>query len=712
MKRKTWALFLIFCMLLTFAAMPSIAQSELSVGAASDTGSPAGGGSFQGGLGILALEDTVAYAWNAYSTELPQGVVNVTVPGGVVTSLYPDSVPSGNFMAGGDFVGDTLYMIDFTSPCGLFTVDTTTGVKTLVGNTGLSLVTGFTYDITTDTAYVCTDAHLYEINLENASVTLVGPMANSYLVIAIASNMEGDLYAIDLGNKNLYTLDKTTGTATVVGSLGKSLNYAQDMGFDRNSNILYGSLYDEYGGFFGTIDLTTGAITELNRFNAEIDAFAIPYGTIKAEFYDGDTLLKRTFVVDGLDDVSKPTPTKAGYTFTGWNTAQDGSGTGYDPSDDIFVEEDTIFYAQWSASEYSVAYDGNGATGGTVPADDTVYYMDDQATVLGNTFEKLGYDFMGWNTQADGLGDAYAPEDLLSISGEDVILYAQWTLSEYTVTYNSNGATSGTVPTDSNTYNMEEEVTLLGNPGNLVRTGYTFGGWNTLANGSGCDFEEGDTFLMGTSNATFYAKWIKDPVVINFVEREKDAPAILKGAEGKVLLPEKTAEDTMTITVYLQAKSVELSPAIETIVKQQLKAKGYAPLSVYDLKLMKRIETTGGDTTELVVDNKDITAPVTIRIQLTPEQAAKNNLAMAYLDAGGNATILTSTIVEVDGVQYAEFTTDHFSNYAIVELLDVENPKTGLLEDSNSNGLLLLSLGLFLGSGILMTSGKKAKQVQ
>lgn len=81
----------------------------------------------------------------------------------------------------------------------------------------------------------------------------------------------------------------------------------------------------------------------------------------------------------------------------------------------------------------------------------------------------------------------------------------------FTVTYDPNGATSGTAPTDSNSYQQNASVTVLGNTGTLARTGYTFGGWNTLANGSGTTYAAGASFTMGTANVTLYALW--SPVV-------------------------------------------------------------------------------------------------------------------------------------------------------------------------------------------------------
>jgi hypothetical protein len=58
---------------------------------------------------------------------------------------------------------------------------------------------------------------------------------------------------------------------------------------------------------------------------------------------------------------------------------------------------------------------------------------------------------------------------------------AQLLETEFTVTYNGNGSTGGSVPVDSNTYNMNESITVLGNTGSLVRDGFDFAGWTMVA---------------------------------------------------------------------------------------------------------------------------------------------------------------------------------------------------------------------------------------
>jgi uncharacterized repeat protein (TIGR02543 family) len=97
------------------------------------------------------------------------------------------------------------------------------------------------------------------------------------------------------------------------------------------------------------------------------------------------------------------------------------------------------------------------------------------------------------------------------------------TAPTYLVNYNANGATGGTVPSDGYHYEPAENVTVLNNTGSLVKTGYTFDGWNTAANGSGTDQAEGSTFAMGVSDVTLYAKWTANNYNITFDKNDTGA---------------------------------------------------------------------------------------------------------------------------------------------------------------------------------------------
>ena len=94
--------------------------------------------------------------------------------------------------------------------------------------------------------------------------------------------------------------------------------------------------------------------------------------------------------------------------------------------------------------------------------------------------------------------------------------------STCTVTYDKNGATSGSVPTDDTEYNSGATVTVKQNSGNLAKTGHTFGGWNTKADGTGTNYTAGSGTFNITENTTLYAKWtVKTYTVTWIVNGEK-----------------------------------------------------------------------------------------------------------------------------------------------------------------------------------------------
>jgi uncharacterized repeat protein (TIGR02543 family) len=202
---------------------------------------------------------------------------------------------------------------------------------------------------------------------------------------------------------------------------------------------------------------------------------------------------------------------KNSHTFAGWNTKADGTGVTYSQGQ-VFTmgPADTTLYARWTQNPtWQVAYDGNGNAGGNAPVDTTNYEEGQTFTVLGNAgnLVKAGYNFAGWNTQADGTGTGYSVGQTLAMGTAQVTLYAVWTaVPVYAVLYDGNGAASGSPPVDPNQYETGQTVTVRLSNG-IRRDNYTFAGWNTQANGSGAAYQYGQTFIMGAAPVTLYAMW-------------------------------------------------------------------------------------------------------------------------------------------------------------------------------------------------------------
>jgi len=166
---------------------------------------------------------------------------------------------------------------------------------------------------------------------------------------------------------------------------------------------------------------------------------------------------------------------KTGCTFSGWNTAANGSGTAYAPGATFNITANTTLYAQWTCT---VTYNGNGATSGTAPSDaSSPYNYNATVTVLGNTgsLAKTGYTFAGWNTAANGSGTAYAPGATFSITA-NTTLYAKWTINSYTLTYAAgpHGSISGDTSQTVSYGGSGTAVTAVPD----IAHGYYFVDWN------------------------------------------------------------------------------------------------------------------------------------------------------------------------------------------------------------------------------------------
>jgi BspA type Leucine rich repeat region (6 copies)/Listeria-Bacteroides repeat domain (List_Bact_rpt) len=78
----------------------------------------------------------------------------------------------------------------------------------------------------------------------------------------------------------------------------------------------------------------------------------------------------------------------------------------------------------------------------------------------------------------------------------------------HSVTYDGNGANTGSAPADNAAYATGASVVILANTGNLYRSNFAFGGWNMKADGTGTNYAPGSALSMGTANITLYAVWI------------------------------------------------------------------------------------------------------------------------------------------------------------------------------------------------------------
>ena len=211
-----------------------------------------------------------------------------------------------------------------------------------------------------------------------------------------------------------------------------------------------------------------------------------------------------------------PTPTKTGYTFNGWFTAQTG-GTQIKADTKVTITANQTIYAHWTANKYTVTANANGGTipttsgwtvaSGGATATKQVTYDSTYGTLPSPT--RTGYTFNGWFTAQTGGTQIKADTKVTIIANQTI--YAHWTANTYTVTANANG---GTIPTTSGWTvasggaTATKQVTYDSTYGTLptpTRNGYTFNGWFTAQTGG--SKVESSTTVKTASNHTIYAHW-------------------------------------------------------------------------------------------------------------------------------------------------------------------------------------------------------------
>lgn len=218
--------------------------------------------------------------------------------------------------------------------------------------------------------------------------------------------------------------------------------------------------------------------------------------------------------------INSATPVKKGCKFLGWNTKEDGSGKTYQPGDLYNVNQDggnVTLYAQWEKEKYTATVKLNGGSYNGSTKDFTISkYPGEEISIGAPTRSK--HNFTGYKLTMDN-NDGDAPTSVTqSASGFKGImqmgnftLNAQWTPWKHVLHYNKNVPTSSTSQTVSNMpVDQTKTFGQLMTISNLVptRTGYTFKGWSTTANGK-AEYQPGNKYNhdQNDGTVTLYAVW-------------------------------------------------------------------------------------------------------------------------------------------------------------------------------------------------------------
>jgi hypothetical protein len=203
------------------------------------------------------------------------------------------------------------------------------------------------------------------------------------------------------------------------------------------------------------------------------------------------------------------------------------------------IAANTTLYANWAANIYTVTFDKQSGTGGI----DSVSATYGTAMPVATAPTRAGYSFGGYYTGTNGMGNQYYTAAMASARNWDIAanttLYANWTGSAYTVTFDKQSGTGGS-DSVSATYGVAMPVASA-----PTRTGYTFGGYYTVTNGTGTQYY---TAAMASARnwdiaakTTLYANWAANIYIVTFDKQSGTGGSDSVSATYGAAMPAATA---------------------------------------------------------------------------------------------------------------------------------------------------------------------------
>lgn len=205
------------------------------------------------------------------------------------------------------------------------------------------------------------------------------------------------------------------------GTLAGGASIVVTVSINNNANSLVAGVYNDTVSFANTTNGTGDTTRSMSLTINTPETYTVSYdGNANTSGTAPSNQTKTENVDLTLSDPG--TLLRTGYTFTGWNTAPDGSGTNYAASATYTANASATLYAQWTANSYTVTFDPNG---GEAPNPTTKLVNYDSSYDTLATTTRTGYSFNGWFTAAVG-GDLVTTGTPVTIAA-DHTLHAQWT---------------------------------------------------------------------------------------------------------------------------------------------------------------------------------------------------------------------------------------------------------------------------------------------
>lgn len=296
---------------------------------------------------------------------------------------------------------------------------------------------------------------------------------------------------------------------------------------------------------------------------------AVPEYTFRFNPNNGQSASSQSGIKQGAEYSGFPKPTKTGYTLSGWSYVKNGktyyyylspSGTLTIPEVPEFSTTTVDFNAVWQANSYNISASANGGTisstsgwsGSGSVAIKKVSYGSAYSTLP--SVSRTGYNLKGWYDAASG-GTQISTGTAMNKTS-DHIIYAQWTIKNYAITFNSNGG-SGTM--SNQIVSHGSTVSLTRNA--FKRSGYVFMGWATSS--SGVVIYQDGASITCTGPVTLYAVWKEDSSASVTAPSQVNGVYQISSAANLAWMAKQSETASLTGS-FKQTASIDLSGKVWT----------------------------------------------------------------------------------------------------------------------------------------------------
>ena len=424
----------------------------------------------------------------------------------------------------------------------------------------------------------------------------------------------------------------------------------------------------------------------------------------EVNFIDGEQVIKTITVKENHLVTRINDPVKEGYIFAGWYTDQEL--TNEFTFDDTYITNNLTLYAKWvKASEpepgditYTVTFNTNGANS----ISPQIVKAGDKAVKPADPL-KSGYKFVGWYSDSSftTLFDFQSPITF------DITLYAKFTSTggggggsvtppvtdtKFTVTYNGNENTAGTVPAAQT---LSENTSIrVQDKNSLEKSGHSFVGWNTKADGTGTNYAVNDTISFEdiSNDLTLYAKWALGTyavdggsnVTVELDENQVEQIINSSSTEGTVTLVDASAINNEVTSVSLNSSTLQ---QVNNQLNNQLNKDKKIEISLPNasIKLGKNaleniLSKNGGDisfsASKVNLDQSILSSNQSVSID--ENSVYEFNIG----GSGGNfgETITVSIPYDLDGADEEHIVVYYLKDGQLLQITGKYNPLTGCVE--------------------------------